>query len=136
MRRRLLLLSLSLLLLLSGVSGAKKKKKSKSHSKRSAERPFTQQQTQQPQFTTVKEEDIPPGTPVKRIREGEVLDLSENARKESERKFAPEVEHMFDAVMSDDFGSLNKVLMEEKVPVDIRGPGGDAERARRRGCQG
>ena len=38
-----------------------------------------------------------------RFREGEVLDLSENARKESERKFAPEVEHMFDAVMSDDF---------------------------------
>ena len=53
MRRRLLVLSLSLLLL-SGVSGAKKKKKGKSHSKRSAERPFTQQQTQQPQFTTVK----------------------------------------------------------------------------------
>ena len=44
MRRRLLVLTLSLLLL-SGVSGAKKKKKGKSHSKRSAERPFTQQQT-------------------------------------------------------------------------------------------
>lgn len=27
---------------------------------------------------------------------------------------------MFDAVMSDDFGTLNKVLKEERVPVDIR----------------
>ena len=45
---------------------------------------------------------VPPGTPVKTIRDGDVLDLTDSAKLEAKRKYSKEVERMFDAVMTDD----------------------------------
>jgi hypothetical protein len=45
---------------------------------------------------------VPPGTPVKTIRDGDVLDLTESAKLEAKRQYSKEVEAMFDAVMTDD----------------------------------
>lgn len=135
---RLLLVSL-LLLHACGVVESKKSKKAKGKTKvqavspeeaarqfaeKTESRPFTQKHPQQPKFEQINEEDIPPGTEVKKIKEGEVLNLAENAEKEAARKFPDEVNHMFDAVMTDEFASINKVLKDEKVPVNVRGPNG------------
>lgn len=122
MRSSLLTITLLLLLLSDTADAKKRKRKPKGKAEEAQEAGFNHPQA--PKFEQIKEEDIPPGTKIKKIREGEVLDLSENARKESERKFPPHVEHMFDAVMSDDFATLNKVIMEEKVDVNVRGPNG------------
>ena len=45
---------------------------------------------------------VPPGTPVKTIRDGDVLDLTESAKLEAKRQYSKEIERMFDAVMTDD----------------------------------
>jgi hypothetical protein len=37
---------------------------------------FTQKHPQQPKFETIREEDIPEGTPIKKIKEGEVRGLA------------------------------------------------------------
>ena len=37
------------------------------------------------------QEDIPPGTKVRKIKDGEVLDLTENAQKEQDKKWGPDV---------------------------------------------
>ena len=126
--------ALFLLLLLSHApsamaAGSGKKKKGKTArtgTEKTAERPFTQKHPQQPRFQTIKEEDISPEDMknVRKIKEGEILDLSENARKEAEREQPKEVHTMFDAVMSDEFASINKALVEDKIDVNIRGPNG------------
>ena len=60
------------------------------------------QHPQQPNFQQVREDEIPPGTPIQTLREGDVLDLTKAAKREAERKYAPAVERMFDAVMTND----------------------------------
>ena len=114
MRHHLLPASLLLVVLLSPeLAEAKKKAKrgsAASATEKSDARPFTQKHPYQPFHQQVKEEDIPAGTPIKKIREGEVLDLSENARKESEREQPKEVHHMFDAVMTDDFAHVSQLV--------------------------
>ena len=133
---RVLLLAMLLLAAPAPADGKKKKSGGRSASgaakkatEKSEQRPFTQAHPEQPRYEQISEEEAvrqakAQGSEIKKIREGEVLNLAENAEKEAAREQPEEVVHMFDAVMSDDFGSLNKVLKEEKVPVDIRGPNG------------
>lgn len=86
-------------------------------------KPVPKQHPEQPQMEQIREEDIPPGTKVRKIKDGEVLDLTENAQKEQDKKWGPDVVRMFDAVMTDDPSQVNDVL-KSGVDINIRGPQG------------
>lgn len=77
-----------------------------------------------PKFKQIREEDIPPGTPVKTVHDGDLLDLTGGEYdEEKKRKYSKKVTKMFDAIMTDDADQINQAL-NYGIDINIPGPQG------------
>ena len=77
----------------------------------------------QPRVKQISEAEVPPGTKVKKLKEGEVLDLTGGEYERSKKGVSPEVQQMFDAIDTNDPATINAAL-GASIDINIRGPHG------------